>query len=226
MGAVISAIQDVYFTIISAVSALSGLNTQFQTLLQRATALPGFPVSGPTSSYWLDDPPHPAVTSSQPALPSEADTVVIGSGITAAAITKTVLDLTANETAPRIVVCEARDVCSGATGRNGGHIKCTPYDSFAFLSGRLGKEKARSLVRFQRRHLDILLELGKEVPEGEVREVQTVDLFLDEKDFEKAKSETRELKEGLPEFEYRLFDAEEARQEVSKLVPGRCGVSC
>lgn len=215
MGAILSTVQNACFTIITALKALSGLNAQYLALLRRASAPPGIPVSNPTPSYWLDDPPFPDIPSIRPALPEEADVVIIGSGITGAAIAKTILDLSSGGARPRIVICEARDLCSGATGRNGGHIKCVPYEVFANLRVKLGEERATEIVRFQRRHLDVLMQLGVGVPEGEVREVETVDLYLEENDFEKVKGDIEDARQWLPEVDCRVWEAEEARKEVS-----------
>ena len=219
MGAIISTIQDIYFTIISILKTLSTINTQCQALLRRIASGPGLPVPNPTSSYWLDDPPFPDLTDIQGDLPTEADIVIIGSGITGASIAKTLLEL--GKDGLQVVVCEARQLCSGATGRNGGHIKCSPYEVFEIAKERLGPERARKITRFQRRHLEVLLEVGKTVPQGEAREVETVDLFLEEKDFDKAKNAVKEMEEWLPEEKCRILEAEEVRKEVRCLANRR-----
>ena len=76
------------------------------------------PVSSPTPSYW-QIPPHRLASYRSP-FPATADVVVIGSGITGTSVAKTLF-----EHAPsiKLVMLEARTLCSGATGRNGGHIK-------------------------------------------------------------------------------------------------------
>ncbi|KAJ3531727.1 hypothetical protein NM208_g8753 [Fusarium decemcellulare] len=182
---------------------------------------PALPVPTPTSSYWLDDPPFPALCDIQADLPKEADVVIIGSGITGAAVAKSLLELS-DDSELKVVVFEARQLCSGATGRNGGHIKCTPYEEFALYRQKLGPENARRVVRFKRKHLEVLKQIGERVPEGEAREVQTVDLFLERNDFEKAKHEVEEMKKWLPEEEARVWEAEEVRKEfgANELVIG------
>ncbi|KAL3961410.1 hypothetical protein ACCO45_002933 [Purpureocillium lilacinum] len=58
------------------------------------------PVDNPTASYWLSDPHPLAKFRSSDAVPDETDIAIIGTGM-----------------------ADARDACSGATGRNGGHVK-------------------------------------------------------------------------------------------------------
>lgn len=147
-------------------------------------------------------------------MPETADVVIVGSGITGAAATRALVELTPRPL--KIVVLEARQLCSGATGRNGGHIKCTPYDLFAWFRKILGDPKAAEVVRFYMRHLEVLKEVGEQVPEGQIREVETADLFVDAEEFEKAKESVRESKKWLPGFECDIWNAEEAKAKVSR----------
>jgi FAD dependent oxidoreductase len=76
------------------------------------------PQVNPTSSYW-QDPPDADVADylSADNVPDTADTVIIGSGITGTSVAHELLD--SRRTAGRLVMLEARQACSGATGRNG-----------------------------------------------------------------------------------------------------------
>lgn len=84
------------------------------------------PRNGPTTSYWQDPPDRIADHRTTEALPgSVVDVVIIGSGMTGAAVAWNLLrhipvtdGIPANEK-PNIVMLEARQACSGATGRNG-----------------------------------------------------------------------------------------------------------
>lgn len=79
---------------------------------------PGLPSKNPNKSYWQHIP-HALADTQSPTLPADADIIVIGSGIIGASVTKTILD---QDPSARIVVCDARQLCSGATGRNGGQL--------------------------------------------------------------------------------------------------------
>lgn len=171
----------------------------------------------------MRDAPFPDIGDVVGEIPEEADVVVIGSGITGAAAVKTLCELSSGDgingdgvkKAPRIVVLEARQLCSGATARNGGHIKCTPHEEFSRLRKTLGEERARKVVRMQMRHLEVLKKVGEEMPWGEVREVETVDVFLEEDGFERAREGVDEMKGWMPEFEVKVWEGDEMREKVS-----------
>lgn len=82
---------------------------------QRAAIPVTLPRDNPTQSYWQLEPDEIADLRSTDALPDKADTVIIGSGITGAAVAFNLLSNGARD----IVMLEARQACSGATGRNG-----------------------------------------------------------------------------------------------------------
>lgn len=88
------------------------------SIYKRAAIPPGLPVSNPTTSYW-QDPPDADIADlrSTEELPKQADVVIIGSGITGSCIALEYLERTKG--AESVVVLEARQACSGATGRNG-----------------------------------------------------------------------------------------------------------
>jgi glycine/D-amino acid oxidase-like deaminating enzyme len=216
MGSAVSAIAGVFKTLKTVVGVLRTLSKDYNELLARANSDPGLPVDNPTKPYWLDDPPCPELTDIQsPILPNEADIVIIGSGIAGAAVAWSVLHECRNrDHRPRVVVLEARQLCSGATGRNGGHIKASAHEDFALMRKVLPPERAAELVRFQLRHLDALVGLcrAEGIDVAECREVETVDLFVDEEAFRGAVKQVEDLRKWVPEFEILVWDAAEARE--------------
>ncbi|KAI1269940.1 FAD dependent oxidoreductase [Xylariaceae sp. FL1019] len=238
MGAVHSLLSNVLLGI----KTLLQMNADLQDMLKRANASPGLPISSPTNPYWLEDPPYPELVNiHSKTLPQEADIVIIGSGITGAAVARSILydaarkgrgkksrdgdKLTPSTTEdeksissdlPRIVVLEARSLCSGATGRNGGHIKASPHELFAQLRRmKINEERAAALVRFQLAHLDVLTSLCE--AEGwdaaECRKVETTDMYLTDEDREKAFEEVHELRKWVPELKIQMWDSEEAHEK-------------
>jgi glycine/D-amino acid oxidase-like deaminating enzyme len=149
-----------------------------------------------------------------------ADVVIVGSGITGASVARTVLREGEKLGAGvKVVMLEARGVCSGATGRNGGNVKVSPWEVVRALKSKgIMGERARKIVDFQRRHLGILLELckAKGIEAAELREVETVDLFVDREGWEEAKRCVKELGEekGMEDVYWRLraWGGEEARE--------------
>jgi len=86
---------------------------------ERARIPVNLPLENPTQSYW-QDPPDADVADlrTTPDLPTMTDTVIIGSGITGAAVAWNLLQ-SPEAQGQAIVMLEARQACSGATGRNG-----------------------------------------------------------------------------------------------------------
>ena len=83
------------------------------------------PVPNPTASVWQTSHQTPvAHHQSTPELPKRSTVVVIGSGISAAFAVRRLLQLTPSVD---LVVLEARGTCSGATGRNGGHLRPSTF---------------------------------------------------------------------------------------------------
>jgi len=79
-----------------------------------ATDLPTLPVPHPTRSFWHTTHPNPLVhhrTTTD--LPTRASVIIIGSGITGVFAARELIASGVTE----VVVLEARDICSGATGR-------------------------------------------------------------------------------------------------------------
>lgn len=133
----------------------------------------GFPKQGGQSlSYWLqqvrNDPLLDHRTTKD--LPEEADTVIIGSGITGTLVAKHHLETWPSKS---VVVLEAREFCSGATGRNAGHCKPDQWRHFGKFEKAYGREQAvkimnneadtwKALVQYiQRNNVDCDLWVGE-----------------------------------------------------------------
>ena len=137
-----------------------------------------------------------------PNLPTTADIIVIGSGISGPSAAYTILNQSDKPgISPEIVVLETRDLCTGATGRNSDHVKCSPYVEYAGLKARFGVQQAKKLLSFQRRNLAVILGFVRQnelLKASEDREVQTVDVFTDEEMWIKAKENGAEAETGYP----------------------------
>lgn len=180
-----------------------------QAALDRIYTAPSIPEElGTTSPFWLKTP-HPELHDLQSdLLPTSADVVIIGSGITATSVAKTLL--TSEEAANldlRIVLLEARDICSGATGRNGGHCLETA-EEYLELKETWGQESAQKLVRFRMKHMDALMATAKAyriVEEAQVRRVQFLSAHFDEESWKYAQASVEAFRNDMPE-EYKEMD--------------------
>ncbi|CDS00385.1 hypothetical protein [Sporisorium scitamineum] len=76
-----------------------------------------------TVSYWMATTAADQLPSSLDTLPPKSDVVIIGSGITGVSTAYHLIN-SASSSKPisSITIIEARSFCSGATGRNGGHL--------------------------------------------------------------------------------------------------------
>jgi hypothetical protein len=219
MGALLSSLRKLYYGFLALLSELSESNRVFDELVKRINK-PDFPVEQPTRAYWQENPLYPSLVNIQSndgnKLPETADIIIIGSGISGASIAYTILheceDL---KQFKRVVILEARTVCSGASGRNGGHIKCAPYESYALYKARFGSKRAKKLVKFEMLHLPTLVDLanGEGFAAADVREVETIDVFLESTMWKKSRSRVLLLHAECPEVapEMKLWEPAEAR---------------
>lgn len=76
-----------------------------------------FPRPDGMASFWQSTPSDLAEFRSSDVLPAESEIVIIGGGYSAAALVTHIQARYPNP--PSILVLEARNLCSGATGRNG-----------------------------------------------------------------------------------------------------------
>lgn len=99
------------------------------------------PVANPTRSFWLsvEDDGIKGYRSTEH-LPKEVDAVIVGSGYAGTATAYYLLK--GNPSNKSILMLEARNICNGATARNGGHLKSDLYYGWK----RLGKDMVRKML--------------------------------------------------------------------------------
>ncbi|KAH7923698.1 FAD dependent oxidoreductase [Leucogyrophana mollusca] len=104
------------------------------------------PSPQPTRSFWThsDTDANPlASEGSTGALTPDADVCIIGSGITGVGVAYHLAQLLPEGKDPlKVVIVEARDFCSGATGRNGGHLTPAAFLDFATRAREYGTAEA------------------------------------------------------------------------------------
>jgi chemotaxis response regulator CheB len=98
-------------------------NTTLQFIQPRLLTMSpsALPVDNATTSFWRSEP-HPLDNHrSTTEVPAQVDIAIIGAGYAGVATVHHILEQCKARSvpAPKIVILEARQACSGATGRNG-----------------------------------------------------------------------------------------------------------
>ncbi|CEL51577.1 hypothetical protein RSOLAG1IB_00112 [Rhizoctonia solani AG-1 IB] len=154
-------------------------NNVVETFNQSSPRISPLPAPNPTKSFWLDSEasanPLGQVGSAGP-LPEAADIVIIGSGITGCSTAYHLSQLFRRSGERRnqsVVILEARDFCSGATGRNGGHLTATTVHDFQQRVDTHGVEEALRDVALERHTVTSVVEILDKNP-GTAEEVDLV----------------------------------------------------
>ena len=120
------------------------------------------PVAGAPQSYWQHEGEklHLNVEDNLDQLPTSCDVAIIGGGYSGIA---TAYHLLKSDPPPAsVLLLEAREPCSGATGRNGGHFRPDRLSAPTRLSKDFGPAAALEVMQFEMDHLRVMKELIKE----------------------------------------------------------------
>ncbi|KAJ5219542.1 FAD dependent oxidoreductase [Penicillium chermesinum] len=152
----------------------------------------------------------------------ERDYAIIGSGITGMSVAKSLLERHPSAT---ITIFEARTLCSGATGRNGGQMAANVGEEYAHLADAHGPEMAGKIVSFTFHNLQKMQELIKEYDAEELSEMQRLKklrAFLTEDSFEGFQKSIARLESDHPSWKglYTILD-KETLIKVGELMFGR-----
>ncbi|KAL4915095.1 FAD dependent oxidoreductase [Aspergillus aurantiobrunneus] len=162
----------------------------------QASSDPGLPIISPTTPFWFSEPSK--ISKLQSPWAPRADVIIIGSGMTAASLTRS---LYAHKPSLRIVLVEARDLCSGATGRNGGHCKVMSPGVWFERQEAYGTAEALSVMRFEHSHLDEMAECVKENGiQCDLRLHEGVDVYHDEHTFGRALRALDDMRRYAPDL--------------------------
>ncbi|KAI9819847.1 MAG: hypothetical protein M1827_006416 [Pycnora praestabilis] len=151
---------------------------------ERAAVPPGLPRANPTTSYWQNPPDLIANLRSTEQLSQDTDIIIIGSGITGSCVAFNILEQCPGS---KIIMLEARQACSGATGRNGGHTKHASYRSFMHNSRTLGVQEAMKIARLEYDCMKAVHAFArKHRINCDLQPIDTVDIFFDQSEFDDA----------------------------------------
>jgi glycine/D-amino acid oxidase-like deaminating enzyme len=147
-----------------------------------------FPVENPTIPFWHRDLDALHDHRSTETLPASSDVVIIGAGYAGIA---TAYHLAKGEVIDKnlsVAILEARGVCSGATGRNGGHLRPDLYTPMTKLIERVGIDLALEVPEFEIAHLPVLKSLiEKEKIDCDFTLTRSIDVWCNEEAALKAK---------------------------------------
>ncbi|ETS81355.1 hypothetical protein PFICI_06357 [Pestalotiopsis fici W106-1] len=160
-------------------------------------AAPAVPVQNPTVSFWrtMVHPIDDQRTTSK--LPDTVDVIVIGAGYAGISVMHHMLELAQNKDIPMpsILLLEAREACSGATGRNGGHLKPDVCGMATAVARNYGLDAAIECARFEQQHVSALKELiESEDIDCDLILTRCIDVFLDETFLNETRDKLAELK--------------------------------
>ncbi|KAF5533883.1 FAD dependent oxidoreductase [Fusarium phyllophilum] len=183
------------------------------------------PVANPTSSFWNAEPKKLDDYRSSPQLPTKTDIVIIGSGLSGVATAYFILK--DNPQPPSIVLLEARKICSGATGRNGGHVKPDTFSDIPKFVKLFGSAATAELAEFEAAHVFAVKDLVEsENIECDFHLTRALDVYLDEKHADEVRTTYKDLsqKRNMNLADVAFIDDKDA-ERVSGVKEAKCCIS-
>ncbi|KAI2628214.1 FAD dependent oxidoreductase [Xylaria nigripes] len=178
------------------------------------------PRDNPTRSYWQLDPDAIADLRSTDSLPGEADIVIVGSGITGAAVAFNLL----RNASHNIIMLEARQACSGATGRNGGHTKAASYLTFPHNKTKYGTEMATKIVRLELANIRAMHKFAREQGiECDSNHCSTMDVVYDAQHWALSKRAITALQDAMPGDDASVYTFHTPEEVRDKFFCGKGG---
>ncbi|KAI9834771.1 MAG: hypothetical protein M1819_002857 [Sarea resinae] len=153
-----------------------------------------FPVPNSTLPFWRTEVHELDNHRSTEQLPTECDVAIIGAGYAGVSTAYHLLD--GNAPPCSIVILEARQACSGATGRNGGHLR-PDFASSAEHIERYGAAAAAEILRFETSHIPAIRDIiRREDIDCNFVLTKSLAVLLDEDDARHAKDAYSKLVES------------------------------
>jgi len=161
---------------------------------------PGLPRPNGSTPYWLHEL-HPRADIQSSSLPTHVDVVVIGSGITGLSTANTLLK---RHPTIQVTVLEARSICSGATGRNGGNLVAYGGVTYKNIKQVRSQAMATKIVEFTFRNIRQTKDMMKESPTlakvSEYRELTRIRTFADQSSLDAARQSVAEFVQDNPKY--------------------------
>lgn len=144
------------------------------------------PVAQPSNSFWHEEIHRLHDHRSTEQLPEYSDIVIIGAGF--AGVSTAYHLINEQNTSKSITILEARSVCSGATGRNGGHIRPDFYGHIPTFVERAGPDAGAEIAQFEIANLYAIKKfIEEEKIDCDFTFTRTIDVWCNEKAAKEAK---------------------------------------
>ncbi|PAV19444.1 FAD dependent oxidoreductase [Pyrrhoderma noxium] len=204
-----------------AVQTLKSIASDYEVLSHRISQSPGIPKQNSSVPYWTHPSSPIAQHGHDTELPDYADIVIIGSGITGTSIAKALLEYKPGDGLKplKVVMIEARDACSGATGRNGGHCSPNTFEDYLELRDTLGLAAATQIIQFRLAHISALINVATEealLADCQARDVEEYNVYANKELFESAKDLLEKYLKDVPE-EGKRYEIYETRGDIEEL---------
>ncbi|ODV85213.1 hypothetical protein CANARDRAFT_7860 [[Candida] arabinofermentans NRRL YB-2248] len=121
-----------------------------------------FPVPNSTAPFWHSENDNFRTYRSSAELPKEVDLVIVGSGFSGSSLA---YYLSKSDKPPKTLMLEARNICSGATGRNGGHCKPEYYRYYEGFEKKYGMKLTAEIGNFE---FENLMQLKKLIEDEKI----------------------------------------------------------
>ncbi|KAF2096170.1 nucleotide-binding domain-containing protein [Rhizodiscina lignyota] len=180
---------------------------------------PKTPLPKYTSPYW-HIAPHKHANHQSPWPKDTVDVVIIGSGISGMSLART---LTTKNPRLSVVLVDARQLCAGATGRNGGHIKTMTFAMWEERKRIFGIEEAIRISLFEDSHLEATHAAMKEnAIDADLVLTEGIEAYYDQAVFDRAVKALEDMRAHIPQLaaKHKVYNNSASLQEM-KLSP-RC----
>ncbi|KAE9401989.1 FAD dependent oxidoreductase [Gymnopus androsaceus JB14] len=184
----------------------------------------------PRNHFWLDSTPNANPLAKEgstgPLSTEEADVCIIGSGITGVSVAYHLANAVdrAKQEPLKVVILEARDFCSGATGRNGGHLTPIAFIDFGDLQARYGQQEALKALELEKHTANDVLEFISSQNIADAVDLVAgghVTMFATDGEYSRAKDDYEAAKAAGVDLEgVEWLSVEEMRSTYGVTLPG------
>lgn len=144
------------------------------------------PISNPTVPFWQKDVHKLHDHRSTEQIPEHSDIVIIGAGYAGVSVAYHLVS--EKICTDSITILEARGACSGATGRNGGHLRPDLYGHIPTYIDRTSAEAGLEIAEFEIAHVNAIKKvIEKEKIDCDFTLTRTIDVWCDEESAKQAK---------------------------------------